>query len=149
MSFHYLQMANYAMYNRLLMEMLSDTGLTAGQPKVLDYLGEHDGASQKDIAANCYIEPATLTSVLNGMEAKEFIERKRLNGNRRTFHIFLTEKGKEKQRRVADAFAKMETETFKGYSKEQEMELVKQLWEIHKRLTTLSNKEKQTCHMEL
>ena len=79
------------------MEILEETGLTAGQPKVLDYLGYHDGASQKEIAAHCYIEAATLTSVLNGMEAKALIERRRLNGNRRTFHIFLTQKGRQQQ----------------------------------------------------
>ena len=82
------------------MEILEETGLTAGQPKVLDYLGYHDGASQKEIAAHCYIEAATLTSVLNGMEAKALIERRRLNGNRRTFHIFLTQKGRQQQQRV-------------------------------------------------
>ena len=74
MTFHYMVMANHAIYNRMLMEILEETGLTAGQPKVLDYLGYHDGASQKEIAAHCYIEAATLTSVLNGMEAKALIE---------------------------------------------------------------------------
>ena len=53
MTFHYLLMASHAIYNKKLMEMLSDTGLTAGQPKVLDYLGDYDGASQKEIAAHC------------------------------------------------------------------------------------------------
>ena len=75
MTFHYLLMASHAIYNKKLMEMLSDTGLTAGQPKVLDYLGDYDGASQKEIAAHCYIEAATLTSVLNGMETKGLIQR--------------------------------------------------------------------------
>ena len=74
MTFHYMVMANHAIYNRMLMEILEETGLTAGQPKVLDYLGYHDGASQKEIAAHCYIEAATLTSVLNGMEAKALID---------------------------------------------------------------------------
>ena len=38
------------------MEQLKDTGLTLGQPKVLDYLKDHDGVSQKEIAAGCLIE---------------------------------------------------------------------------------------------
>lgn len=78
-----------------LMEQLKDTGLTLGQPKVLDYLKEHDGASQKEIAAGCLIEAGSLTSILNRMEEKDLIERKMLNGNRRTFHIFMTESGKK------------------------------------------------------
>lgn len=119
MTFHYMVMANHAVYNKKLMEMLEDTGLTAGQPKVLDYLGGHDGASQKEIAGHCYIEAATLTSVLNGMEAKGLIERRHLNGNRRTFHIFLTGKGWEQQKRVQEAFSKIETDTFEGMPEDQ------------------------------
>lgn len=135
MSFHYLLMANQAIYQRKLMELLSDTGLTTGQPKVLDYLSLHDGASQKEIAAYCYIEPASLTSVLNGMETKGLIERRRLNGNRRTFHIFLTEQGLVQARRVREAFEQMEAETFEGFSGEQVEEFMKMLADIHGHLT--------------
>ena len=85
-----------------LMEQLKDTGLTLGQPKVLDYLKEHDGASQKGIAAGCLIEAGSLTSILNRMEEKDLIERKMLNGNRRTFHIFMTESGKKNQKLVEE-----------------------------------------------
>lgn len=132
MTYHYLLMAGHAIYNRRLMELLAGTGLTAGQPKVLDYLGGRDGASQKDIAAHCYIEAATLTSVLNGMEAKGLIERRRLNGNRRTFHIFLTDKGREMQQRVWKAFSEIEAETFDVMSGEESdhfMEMFSRLYE--------------------
>lgn len=55
---------------------LKDTGLTLGQPKVLDYLQDHDGANQAEIARACHIEPASLTSVLNRMEEKALVERR-------------------------------------------------------------------------
>ena len=45
--------------------------LTAGQPKVLDYLGKHNGCIQKSIATGCQIEPATLTGILSRMEEKK------------------------------------------------------------------------------
>lgn len=135
MSFHYLLMANQAIYQRRLMELLSDTGLTAGQPKVLDYLELYDGASQKEIAAHCYIEPASLTSVLNGMEAKGLIERRRLNGNRRTFHIFLTGAGSAQAKRVREAFEQIEAETFDGFTPEQAAGFMETMADIHRRLT--------------
>lgn len=53
------------------------------QPKSSGLSGVLTRASQKEIAA-LHIEAAT--SVLNGMEAKGLS--RRLNGNRRTFHIF-------------------------------------------------------------
>ena len=62
-SFHYLSMINHMTVQKKLMEQLKDTGLTLGQPKVLDYLKDHDGVSQKEIAAGCLIEAGSLTSI--------------------------------------------------------------------------------------
>ena len=92
-SLHYLTMANQMLIQKRLLERVKASGLTLGQPKVLDYLKDHDGASQKEIAAGCFIEAGSLTSILNRMEEKGLIERRMLNGNRRTFHIFMTESG--------------------------------------------------------
>ena len=134
MTFHYLLMANQAIYQRRLMEVLKDTELTTGQPKVLDYLRDHDGATQKEIAAACYIEAATITSVLNGMEAKGLIERKRLNGNRRSFHVFMTEKGQKLEQRVHEIFLKLEEETFEGISQEKREEFLELFSKIHRNI---------------
>ena len=102
------------------MEQLKDTGLTLGQPKVLDYLKDHDGVSQKEIASGCLIEAGSLTSILNRMEEKDLIERKMLNGNRRTFHIFMTESGKKNQKLVEEAFKKIEKTALNGISEEEQ-----------------------------
>ena len=119
-SFHYLSMINHMTVQKKLMEQLSDTGLTLGQPKVLDYLKDHDGASQKEIAAGCLIEAGSLTSILNRMEEKDLIERKMLNGNRRTFHIFMTESGKKNQKLVEEACKKIEKTALNGISEEEQ-----------------------------
>ena len=119
-SFHYLSMINHMTVQKKLMDQLKDTGLTLGQPKVLDYLKEHDGASQKEIAAGCLIEAGSLTSILNRMEEKDLIERKMLNGNRRTFHIFMTESGKKNQKLVEEAFEKIEKTALNGISEEEQ-----------------------------
>ena len=118
-SFHYLSMANHMMVQKKLMEQLKDTGLTLGQPKVLDYLKDHDGASQKEIAAGCLIEAGSLTSILNRMEEKGLIERRTLNGNRRTFHIFLTEAGKKSQKLVEQTFTEIERQALNEISEEE------------------------------
>ena len=96
-SLHYLIMANQMLVQKALLDKLKDTGLTIGQPKILDYLKDHDGSSQKDIAKACFLEAGSLTTILNKMEEKGLITRQTLNGNRRSFHIFMTEKGRKKQ----------------------------------------------------
>ena len=90
-SLHYLLMANHFMIQKALVTSVKDTGLTSGQPKVLDYLKNHNGAVQKDIAAGCHIEPASLTAILNGMETKGLIERRLCPDNHRLVNVYLTE----------------------------------------------------------
>lgn len=115
---HYLIMANQMLVQKALMEQLKDTGLTIGQPKILDYLKEHDGSNQKEIAKACFLEAGSLTIILNRMEEKGLIERRILNGNRRSFHIFLTAEGKEKQKLVDRAFSEIEKEALVQISAE-------------------------------
>ena len=136
-SFHYLSMANHMMVQKKLMEQLKDTGLTLGQPKVLDYLKDHDGASQKDIAAGCLIEAGSLTSILNRMEEKGLIERKMLNGNRRTFHIFMTESGKKNQKLVEETFEKIEETALNNVSEEEQKVFMEIFLRIYRNLAEI------------
>ena len=136
-SFHYLSMINHMTVQKKLMEQLKDTGLTLGQPKVLDYLKEHDGASQKEIAAGCLIEAGSLTSILNRMEEKDLIERKMLDGNRRTFHIFMTESGKKNQKLVEEAFEKIEKTALNGISEEEQKLFMEIFYRIYRNLADM------------
>ena len=136
-SFHYLSMANHMMIQKKLMDQLKDTGLTLGQPKVLDYLKDHDGASQKEIAAGCLIEAGSLTSILNRMEEKGLIERKMLNGNRRTFHIFMTESGKKNQKLIEETFEKIEETALHNISEEEQKVFMEIFHKIYRNLAEI------------
>ena len=118
-SLHYLMMANQMLVQKALMERVKESGLTIGQPKVLDYLKDHDGSSQKDIARACFIEAGSLTTILNGMEEKGLIERRTLNGNRRSYHIFMTDEGKRKQQMIDEVFAEIEEKAVSDISDEE------------------------------
>ena len=136
-SFHYLSMINHMIVQKKLMEQLKDTGLTLGQPKVLDYLKDHDGVSQKEIAAGCLIEAGSLTSILNRMEEKNLIERKMLNGNRRTFHIFMTESGKKNQKLVEETFEKIEETALNNVSEEEQKVFMEIFLRIYRNLAEI------------
>lgn len=116
---HYLIMANQMLVQKALIEQIKDTGLTIGQPKILDYLKEHDGSNQKEIAKACFLEAGSLTTILNKMEEKGLIERKVLNGNRRSFHIFMTEEGRKKQQVVDHAFQEIEKKALMDISRDE------------------------------
>lgn len=116
---HYLIMANQMLVQKALLERLRDTGLTIGQPKILDYLKDHDGSSQKDIAKACFLEAGSLTTILNKMEEKGLIERRILNGNRRSFHIFMTDEGREKMQLIDRSFSEIEKKALSDVSDEE------------------------------
>ena len=86
MSYHKLMMENHTFFSRMVFERLSGTGLSTGQPKILEYLISHDGAIQKDIAEACAVEPATATSLLSRMEKNGLVERRSKDGDLRVSH---------------------------------------------------------------
>lgn len=133
-SLHYLLMANQSIFQKRLLDGLKGTNLTIGQPKILDYLKNHNGASQKEIALGCHIEPASLTSVLNRMEEKQIIERKMKNGNRRTYYIFLTKTGKELQLIVEHLFLQIEDTAFADISESEKNQFMKTFQKIYENI---------------
>lgn len=124
LSFHYLIMAQQSLFQKELLVKLKGLGLTIGQPKILDYLLTHDGAEQKEIARGCHIEPGTLTTLLNRMETGGLVERRMLNGNRRSLYVFMTDKGIEQAEAVAEAFRELEEKAFRGLSDDERREFL-------------------------
>ena len=131
-SFHYLIMTEHSMFQKELLIKLKNTGLTSGQPNIMDFLKDHDGSGQKDIAQGCHIEPGTLTTLLNRMEETGLVERRTMHGNRRNYYVFMTEKGKIQAGHVTKAFEELEKDAFRGISAENQklfMELFSQICE--------------------
>ncbi|WP_455720129.1 MarR family winged helix-turn-helix transcriptional regulator [Agathobacter sp.] len=137
---HYLIMANQMLVQKALLERLRDTGLTIGQPKILDYLKDHDGSSQKDIAKACFLEAGSLTTILNKMEEKGLIERRILNGNRRSFHIFMTDEGRQKMQLVDSSFSEIEKKALSDVSDEELETFMAVYKKIYKNLTYKEDK---------
>ena len=111
-SFHHLLMKTYALLHKTVMAEAQKLGLTTGQPKILEYLSEQEGAEQYRIARHCEIEPATVGSILNRMEAAGLIERRRQGTNRRSLYVYLTEKGKTAAEETKKIFALAEEKAF-------------------------------------
>lgn len=132
---HQLLLNTHLAFHKKVFGMLNDTGLTSGQPKILDYLSYNDGCVQKDIAAACEIETSTVTSLLLRMEEAGLIERHMLNGNRRSLYVFLTDKGKLAQNKVGSVFLKLEKVAFDGFTEEEQKDFLEKLSKMHKNLT--------------
>ena len=131
---HYLLMADHALLQKTLFANIRDSGLSLGQPKVLDFLKDHDGAVQKDIAKGCHIEPASLSTILTGMEKSGLITRETNENNRRNLYIYMTNKGKAICEQVTEHFSQIEKTVFSGFTEEEIENLLTYLTKIHKNL---------------
>ena len=118
-SLHYLLMKTHTILNRQILNCAGKAGLTAGQPKVLEFLSQHGESDQKTIASYCEIEPATVGSILLGMEDAGLIVRRQHPGNRRSLFVYLTEKGRAAAEAMAEVFAEMEAQATRSFSPEE------------------------------
>ena len=100
----------------MVFERLSGQELSAGQPKVLEYLIAHDGVAQKDIAEACIIEPATATSLLARMEKTGLIDRRSREDDKRYILVYLTEKGRARAEASVNVLSDVEEHVFEGFS---------------------------------
>ena len=133
-TFHYLLMANHLMLQKQLFNNIKDLKLTLGQPKVLDYLWENNGAMQKDIAKGCHIEPASLSTILNGMEKNGLIIRNIDKQSRRNINIFMTEKGKKVCERIKQEFIEIESKALFHFSEKEIKQLTEYMIKIYNNL---------------
>ena len=104
-SLHYLLMKTHTILNRQILNCAGKAGLTAGQPKVLEFLSQHGESDQKTIASYCEIEPATVGSILLRMERSGLVVRQQHEGNRRSLFVSLTEQGEQAAAAVAEIFS--------------------------------------------
>lgn len=109
-------------------QSFEDAGISRGQPRVLDYLIEHDGCIQREIAACFNFNPASVSSVLSTMERDGYIERRAPKGDRRAQQVFLTPLGREKQQTVQSIHERTDEVCFDGFSAE-ELELFESMLE--------------------
>jgi len=65
-------------------------------------LWETEGLSQTELAQACMTEHYTTTRILDKLEILGLIERRTDPNSRRTFRIYLTEKGRELERPLTD-----------------------------------------------
>ena len=74
-------------------QTVSETGLTPPQYATLTQLWKHDGLPLKDLAAGNNCTPATMTTIVDGLERKLLVTRQPHPDDRRSLLIHLTPKG--------------------------------------------------------
>lgn len=74
-------------------QLSKDVGLTGPQLLVLQNIGKMPGIMVRQIAENINLSPATVTSILDRLEARELVQRVRSTEDKRRVGVFLTPTG--------------------------------------------------------
>jgi MarR family transcriptional repressor of mepA len=77
------------------LEWIRERDLTHQQGFALGFLVQHPGAIQRDIAEMTRTTPASVSSLLQGLERRGLIERRTEPGNERSKRVYATEAGAE------------------------------------------------------
>ncbi len=80
---------------RFWQSCVTDMNVTAVQSMVLNFLGEKDAVTSKELGERTYLDSATLTGLLDRLEAAGYIERQRHPEDRRAILICLTDTGRK------------------------------------------------------
>lgn len=68
--------------------------ITGDQWVVLKNIHEREGINQRELAKRCYKEPASVTRILDILERKDWVERRSVENDRRTYELHTTDSGK-------------------------------------------------------
>ena len=71
-----------------------EIGLSVPQCDVLTTLTEREGLSQQDLAARLYVTKGNISGLIDRLEDARLVERRSIEGDRRSHAIYLTEQGR-------------------------------------------------------
>ena len=88
-------------------ELLKPIDLTYTQYVVMMYFWDKDSSNLKDISKALLLDASTLSPIIKKLEAKGFLERRRLETDERNLVISLTQKGVEVQEKALETTGKV------------------------------------------
>lgn len=121
---------------RFLTGYLKSYSITPEQWTVLKRVFEHDGLSQKELSVLSDKDPATLVKILDILEREQLITRTTNPNDRRSYFIFITEKGSELKNRVDQDLDQVFGQILEGIPEEELRIFSKVLHQLEKNAIT-------------
>lgn len=90
----------------------------------LTIIGGNEGLSQNDLAGALALDRSTLVSVIDKLETRELVERRKSETDRRRHALFLTSTGKAMLKRLKNQVAEHERNIAKDLSKTERNSLI-------------------------
>ncbi|WP_192890308.1 MarR family winged helix-turn-helix transcriptional regulator [Vibrio bathopelagicus] len=103
---------------------LKKHGLSIALWPTLMCLWEEEGVTQRDIAAKSKVENSTTTRTLDKLEKLELVERRADPHSRRSFRIYLTEKGKALEEVLIPIPVKLNEELMSALDAQEQQQMI-------------------------
>ncbi|MDD3224116.1 MAG: MarR family transcriptional regulator [Clostridium sp.] len=120
---------------RFLSVNLKQYNITTEQWSILIFLLEKDGINQKQLAKKVDKDQATLVRILDILERKKLVVRKKCPEDRRSFLIYTTDEGKKLQNEIYPFIENLFKIILDGISKDQLNLFIDTLNKIGKNIT--------------
>ena len=133
--FHLIILKAFHAQRNQVRPYMAELGLSPGQPKILGLLTLRDRCMQKELAAACEIEPATISRLLSTMESAGLIQREPAPGDRRAECISITSAGKQAQKKMQYHFDQVENISLSGFTETEKKQFVEYLCRMYHNLT--------------
>lgn len=108
---------------RFWFKKVSALDLTAVQGMVIRFLYDHDRLTSRELGKKTDLDSATLTGLLDRLEARGFIERRQNPDDRRSIRIHLTERGRTTGEKVVKLMEEANAEFLLGFNASEEVAL--------------------------
>jgi MarR family transcriptional regulator, organic hydroperoxide resistance regulator len=109
--------------SRFLSQKVSELNLTPVQALLLGFLHQEDQITSSELGKKTELDSATLTGILDRLEAAGFIERKGNPDDRRSIHIHLTPKGSEMSKEAINVIVSANKDFLQVLTKEERCDL--------------------------
>jgi DNA-binding MarR family transcriptional regulator len=111
-------------------ERLSKIGLHPGQEMFLLRLWRKDGQTQKELADDICVQPATITRMIDRLTKAGLVERQADAEDRRVSRVYLTEAGRALQQPVEDVWREVEQQSFANLTLDEQILLRRLLLQV-------------------
>lgn len=88
-------------------EVSARHGLSHFQAHLIGDLLDRDGQTIKELAERAFIKPSNFTPLVSSLEQRGLIERRRDEKDKRSFRLFLTEKGRATSQQIDQEFSSL------------------------------------------
>lgn len=94
-------------------------GITAAQSGALYYLLDHDGCPLNELSRALLLDKSAVTGLVDRLEGKGLVERRRTSPDRRAINVYLTEAGRAASMRCLKVTRKFNEAVTEGLSEQE------------------------------